>query len=303
MKFYSLFLVCIVSLFPAQQVGAVHAKILIINSNAQIVKYQLAQQALEKKGIYETSLLDLANNNWSTKTINTQIEKADLIYCIGSLAYQFVVQKNINKPMVYSGIINSDRLPYRKNTYGIATELPAGMSLHMYRYIFPEVKKIGIVYNPDQNKEWVQEATATADDIGINVISQQIFDDNHFEDSLSILLAEVDALWIISDSSIASQKNIAHAFYYSQKMAKPIFAYDRFYANLGALLVITADKAGISRQVTYLIDEILRGQTPHQKTSAPAISTHIILNMKVLKQYPHLEFNSKSLDSINQIIR
>ncbi|MCK5926446.1 MAG: hypothetical protein KAG10_11160, partial [Methylococcales bacterium] len=211
-------------------------------------------------------------------------------------------QQNIDKPMVYSDIINSRRLPYRKNTYGIATELPAGMSLHMYRYIFPSLKKLGILYNPNQNQEWIHEATKTAKDIGYDIISQAITDDDHLEHSLPALFAKVDALWIISDSSIASQKNVANAFSQSKIMEKPIFSYDPFYIKLGALLVISADKPAISRQVTYLIDEILRGQIPHQKTSAPAISTHIILNMKALEQYPHLEFNSKSLDTINHII-
>ena len=87
-------------------------------------------------------------------------EYPDLIYCIGTKAYliaqKFVSERNI----VFSSIINWQRLPVTEKTYGVSNELHPGMQMTMYRYVFPAVKRIGVLYSKSFNREWLRDAAA-----------------------------------------------------------------------------------------------------------------------------------------------
>ncbi|MDQ7091256.1 MAG: ABC transporter substrate binding protein [Methylococcales bacterium] len=296
-----LILVLITIMFLSNPVRADDRKLLIVNSNANLLNYQRSEQAFENNQSYQLTHVDLANKSFLDEKTKTLLKETDIVYTIGSKAYHFVTKLGINKPIVFSTIINSLRLPKKDNAYGVANELPAGMQLMMYRYIFPELKKLGIIYSRDMNQEWLDEAISTSHDVGIEIISEAVDKDDVFESKLEALLGKVDALWLIADSATASHETVEKIFDYSHKMKKPVFAYENFYADLGALLVISSDIPTISRQVVTLVDDVLNNR-PIDKKIVAAAGFHIILNMKALNAHYSLKLNEQALDSVNQII-
>lgn len=293
-------LVLILTSLWTSEVIADNRNVVIINSNSNIPKYQRPQQAFEKEQSYHVNTINLADKQLNTKQIKYSLQQSDIIYAIGANAYQLVTEMTVDKPMVFSTAINWKRLPERANTYGVSNELPAGRQLMMYRYLFPDLKKIGIIYSPQMNKEWLEEAIDTSKDVGIEIISEAIEESDELEPILESLLGKVDALWLISDSAIASKNTILKIFNTSKKMQKPVFAYHEVFVGLGALLVISADIPTISQQVISLMDDILKNKTIDKAVVFPA-GSHVILNMKALKQSP-LRLNETALDSVNKIV-
>ena len=59
-----------------------------------------------------------------------------------------------------------------KNTYGVSVELLPSMQLTLYRYFFPGINKIGVVYSKDYNKEWLETVIKSAKDVGITIFKK-----------------------------------------------------------------------------------------------------------------------------------
>ncbi|MEE9458535.1 MAG: hypothetical protein V3V84_02090, partial [Candidatus Bathyarchaeia archaeon] len=90
-------------------------------------------------------------------------------------------------------------------------------------------------------------------------------------------------------------------FKQSKAAMKPVLAYDKVFVNFGAALVISADISTMAKQAAGLTLDILADQKITERIQNPA-GTHIILNMKKVKEYG-INLNIDALDSVNEIIK
>ncbi|NOR71581.1 MAG: hypothetical protein GQ532_18155 [Methylomarinum sp.] len=275
--------------------------LLIVNSDYSVKKYALAQDVFEanqEKPSISINLPDLSSDEASDLIKKNQFK---IIYCIGTKAYLLVQRLVPEQNIVFSSAINWRRLPVTEKSYGIAQELPAGMQLMMYRYLFPEIKKIGVLYSKQFNNELLQEAIQSAEDMGIDVIGQDVSDGQNLSTAIKKLLPEVDALWLISDPHVLADRAAVSVIFQQTKISKkPVFTYSKVFIDFGALLVISADTPTIGRQVSARVDDLLGGRVDMERVSIPA-GSHVVLNMKQLKNYS-LKLNKEALGSVNQII-
>ena len=82
---------------------------------------------------------------------------------------------------------------------------------------------------------------------------------------------------------------------------KPIYTYDKAFADLGATLIMSADIPTMIRQSAEIVSNILEYLKIEEKAQNPA-GSHIILNMKKVEEYG-LNLNIEALDSVNEIVR
>ena len=125
-------------------------KIMVINSNGSIDKYRIAQKEFTKLLPNPVMEVDLGGNEMKLREIEDLLydQYPDLIYCIGTKAYllanKFVSDRNI----VFTSIIDWQRLPMAEKTCGVASELSPEMQITLYRYMSPELNKIGVLFSP-----------------------------------------------------------------------------------------------------------------------------------------------------------
>ena len=114
-------------------------KIMVINSNAAVDKYKIAQEGIHQDHFNPCfGNRPLAAKSGKIGEIEDLLydEYPDLVYCIGTKAYllanKFISDRNI----VFSSVINWHRLPLSQKTYGVSSELNPEMQLTLYRYVF-----------------------------------------------------------------------------------------------------------------------------------------------------------------------
>lgn len=286
-----------------QAAAEANGAVLVLNSDNSVSKYALTQSTFEASQTDEKVVIDLGDELPHDDVIQKlfQQNKIKITYAIGSNAYLLINRLAAESKIIFSSAINWQRLPLGEQTYGVSNELPAGMQLMTFRYLFPDLKKIGIVYSEKFNEEWVADAVRTAGDVGIEIVGKSIDDSEELTPALRSLLPKVDALWLISDPNVLASKTATmEVFGQSRAMKKPIFAYDKIYADLGALLIISPDIYTISRQAAGLVDDLLAGTKIKNKVVSPA-GSHVILNMKTLNSF-NIKLNQDALDSVNQVI-
>jgi len=290
-------------LFPAALGGKKEPKILLINSDATVEKYKVVQEEFKKAFTHPVFEINLNDKKWRIPDIEEVLydEYPDLIYCIGTKAYLIVNKYLSEKDIVFSSIINWHRLPVTKKTYGVSSELHPGMQITLFRYIFPEVKRIGVLYSEQYNSQLISDTKVEAKEMGAEIITRTVSKNEQTVSALQELLPDLDALWLISDPVIMSDKKILmEVFKECDSKKVPVLSYHDVFTDYGAILIVSVDDSTIGRQAAGMATEILSVGKMENKVQYPA-GSHIILNLKKIKKYG-LHFNEEALGAVNQII-
>lgn len=283
--------------------------VLLINSDDAVEKYRSARIEFRENISHKISVteIDMADK----KTADAEIENLisdnafDLIYCIGTKAYSAARYAG-DKPVVFSSVINWMRLPDVSKAYGVSNELHSGMQLMLFHYIFPGIRKIGILYSRQYADAWLEKVRSDAEDMELEIVAKEISDKAQTLSALDQLLkgpeAKIDAFWLISDPMIMSDKSdMLKILKKCDAEKKPVFSYHETFAEFGTVLTISADNSTIGRQAAAIASELLDNNKPQEKVQFPA-GTYIILNLKKAKALG-LQYNEDALDSVNQIIQ
>jgi putative ABC transport system substrate-binding protein len=289
--------------FPARLAAEKEPKVLLINSDATVEKYRVAQEEFKKTYSRPVLEINLDDKKWEVPDVEDLLydEYPDLVYCIGSKAY-FIANRFVSeKDIVFSSIVNWQRLPVTKKTYGVSSELHSGMQMTLFRYIFPEVKKIGVLYSEQYSSQWFNDARAEAREMGIEIIGKHISESKQSINALKELMPKVDALWLISDPLIMTDKeNLKEVFKVCEAKKVPVFSYHDIFVEYGAVLIVSVDDPTIGRQAAGIATEALSVGKMDEKVQYPA-GSHIILNLKKVKEYD-LQYNEEALSVVNQIV-
>ncbi len=278
-----------------------NSQLLILNSDLSVQKYALMQDVFQEHRESSATVLNLADYSDGEAAAVISKNRYKIIYSIGAKAYLLARQAAADKKIVFSSVMNWRRLPLTDESYGISQELPALMQLMIFRYLFPDLTKIGVLYNEQFNDEWLADAENAGREMGVEVIGKNIASSEELSSKLAELLDEVDALWMIADPVVLANKaSVSQIFKLSERHRKPVFSYSEIFIDFGAVLVISADIPTMSRQASALVTDLFNGSPIPRKVDYPA-GSHVILNLKKQKQYP-IRLNKEALGSVNQIV-
>lgn len=287
-------------LAPDELFAGENSKILLISSKASVEKYRVAQAEFKKTISHPIREVDLGSDKYD---INDLLSfDPDLVYCIGTKAYYFANKHFSDKHIVFSSIINWLRLPLSQNTYGVSNELHTRMPIMMFRYIFPDRKKIGVLYSSKYTLQLFEKSRSEAKELGIEIIGKVISDKKQTMPALKQLLNDTDAIWLISDPLVMPKKEyLYNILKICDADKKPVFSYHDVFAKIGAVLIVSADNPTIGRQAAGIALEVLSGGKIDENVQFPA-GSRITLNLKKVKEYG-LEYNKDALGSVNDIIK
>ncbi|MBF0180251.1 MAG: hypothetical protein HQM03_09530 [Magnetococcales bacterium] len=286
--------------------GAIAAepKILIINSNGAIARYEeIRKEFLAQLG-QPAHTVDLQGKEDATASVAAEVARyaPDIIFNIGSQAHQVANEKFKEIRQVFAAVINWRRFPVGEYALGVSNEPMSGMQFSLMRSLFPNLKRIGVLFSPEVNREWVETAAEEAKSWQFDLVTRPITDPSRLRDQLINLLEESDALWLISDPVVLSSKEAVLAIFAgADKLRKPVVAYNELFAQYGAALVVSVDTPTIGRQAAMLAKKILNSPKPAgEKVVSPA-GSYVILNRKQVSRYD-LKINNDAIDMINRII-
>lgn len=291
--------------YAAAALNPARPKILIVNSDGTVEKYRIArdnfQQEIEHFGGKVIDLDLRASDDGATIERIIGSESPDLIYSIGSKAYQLTSKVSREKPVLFSSVINWQRFGRNNNSYGVANELSMVQELSLMRLMLPGATRIGIIYNPLYSKERVAQARAEAAELGLQLIEQTVGNNDYLRRALDNLLPKIDVLWLIADPGILTDRQVVTQIFSAvEKYQKPIYAYSDAYLSLGASLVVAADTPTIGRQAANLAESILKHEKISDPVQTPA-GSHITLNICQLGKL-RARYNEDALDSVNQLL-
>lgn len=284
---------------PLETVGR---KVLLVNANRQIERYQIAEQSFSSLfGKSELTTLDLMNEREPLELLldqlNTETYKA--VYCIGAKSLGLIDYIDAGLPVVYSSVLNWRKFHNNIDYYGVASEVSLVAQLTWFKYFFPELQKVGVFYS-EKNEALIMEAKDVAKSLGMTLLAEEVELNSDFQGKAGELLPDVQALWLISDLAVlAPETRVQTLFDLAKAKHVPVLTYNELFIEMGALLSIEADLPTTGRQAALLMRDVLNNGPKLQSVTYPA-GSRIILNQTTLES-SGLNINEDALDSLSDI--
>jgi putative ABC transport system substrate-binding protein len=212
----------------------------------------------------------------------------DVILAIGTRATS-LLKKNFNDtPIVFSAVlypVASKFVPNIKrpggNVTGAAMDVPIERQFKMLSELVPELKRVGVLYNPRETEPVIEEARRVAELMNLELLAEQVSSVRDVDDALKKLdRQEMDALWSVADGIVVNEASMGYIGKYVVRRGIPFMVPSKKYITDGALVTLTADVRDCGRQAGEITVKILNGATPKNIPVTRARTVEMGLNLR-----------------------
>ena len=196
-------------------------------------------------------------------------DRDDLIFTIGTSPSQAAAKATKSIPIVFGAVTDPISAGLVKNVAqpggnitGTSDLSPFKDQLKLLVQVAPQVKVIGMVYNPgESNSSFGVSATKkAAAELGLKVITAPITSSNEINSAAASIADKVDAFYSGTDNTVVSA--LESLIKICEQRKKPLLAADPDSVQRGALITIGVDYKQVGIESANIADRILKGAVP-----------------------------------------
>lgn len=198
------------------------------------------------------------------RTIASQIRSsgAAVVIVIGDKAAQAIKSEMSTTPIVFCIVMYPEEygLLNQRNIYGVSVITSAQQQLSMLKRVAPQVKKIGVIYNPQKNQRIIDEAQAVAKQLGLQIVALQANTKAQVSEAIRELEGgKIDAFWMLLDPLVSNKVvfQVLLLFTFTEKL--PLLVPVPAFVKVGGLLSLNADYRAMGRQAGRIANRIVKG--------------------------------------------
>lgn len=187
----------------------------------------------------------------------------------------------MDQVVVYSFVTNPDDLEPELSAHhgtGVSDRINYQKSLQLVRELFPEARKLGLLYNPTERNSEVAlaELRAIAPSLGFELKVESIAAPTEIRDAARRLTRGVDVMFIGPDNTVVGNAStVTHA---AAEAQKPVIAVDSGSVEAGALAAYSVDYADVGRETARLVDRILKNPGSVTERVLPIYNDTLVIN-------------------------
>ncbi|MEW6487577.1 MAG: ABC transporter substrate binding protein [Thermodesulfobacteriota bacterium] len=169
----------------------------------------------------------------------------------------------------------------RPDVTGVDLDVAPAATLAVLRTILPNLRRVGLVYDPQRTGALVDQARAAAREAGLELTALPVGESREVPSRLGELAGRVDLLWLLPDLTVATPDGTASFVQISQRHRVPVLAFSRPYAERGATLTIAAEPGGMAAQAARLARRLLAGESPRRAVPEAPVLLSVTANRAV----------------------
>ncbi|MCA1784724.1 MAG: ABC transporter substrate-binding protein, partial [Desulfobacteraceae bacterium] len=182
---------------------------------------------------------------------------------VGPEAASLIWQEDIPGKKIYAAVLDPNAVAQiPDDACGISLRIPVAVQLDTIVGAFPSLKKIGLLFDPNHN-QWFFDAAYAATVLGdtsVEIVPLQVTERNQIAPVLGANLALVDAVWMIPDQTVISEKLIQYVIKQALYKDTGVIGYNAYFTRTGALFSFEFDYQALGRQAGMIISESLAGK-------------------------------------------
>jgi len=209
--------------------------------------------------------------------------EASLVVAVGLKAALAAKLEIVDVPIVYMMILDPSKHNLNApNMTGTLLEIPAERQFKILRAFLPNLRRLGILSNSSHTAKLKDTAAQAA----ANSFQLQEFPVDSEKDvphQLRSLLASVDALWLVPDSTVLTNESIGFILETSLAKRVPVIGFSPEFTRLGALLSLSVSYGEVGRETGVLAKRILDGDRKLPAKPIPIERLKITVNLKTAR--------------------
>ncbi|MFC1852623.1 ABC transporter substrate-binding protein [candidate division CSSED10-310 bacterium] len=205
--------------------------------------------------------------------------KPDIVLTIGSTATEEIITKVHNIPVIFSMVLDPkpDLFQHEKIT-GVTLDIPIIYYFEKMRHIIPNRKRVGVIYNPKENQDYILKAKPIAAAAGFTLVPYPVYST---EDIPEIEKLGIDILWLIADKMVCQTPILKQILLKCIRSKKAVIGLAPSYTKAGALFSLSSDYEDIGRQTAELALRVLHGESPQAIPASIPRTIRMHLNVVV----------------------
>ncbi|MGQ9810906.1 MAG: ABC transporter substrate-binding protein [bacterium] len=248
-------------------------------------------KARMKKYGYQSAFVyfDMSTRDRADEELRQKINpgEIDLVLALGTEAAQMVKRANLKVPALFSmvsepaqvGLLNSSSNGETPMT-GVSLDIAPEEQFKALLEIVPGVKRIGVIYDPNESEQIVDLGTRAANRLGIGLVTYPVTSEGQVPEGLTFIRPRIDALWLVSDRTVLTTQALQHIYLFAFQTSLPLMGLSDHFVKMGALLAVSPDYEDVGEQSAELAIRILKGEDPEVLPVASPRKTQISLNSR-----------------------
>jgi putative tryptophan/tyrosine transport system substrate-binding protein len=209
---------------------------------------------------------------------------ASLVVAVGLKAALAVKVEIIDIPIIYMMIL--DPLKHQltaDNMTGTLLEVPIDRQLKIIREFLPTLHHLGTLYDPTKTSSRVKDAVRQAPSSDFQVKGLPVESDKDVPQQLRTLLSDVQALWLMPDSTVLTNESVRFILESALARQIPVIGFSPEFTRLGALLSMSVNYGDVGRETGLLVKRILDGERQLPLDPVPIERLKITVNLNTAK--------------------
>jgi putative tryptophan/tyrosine transport system substrate-binding protein len=209
---------------------------------------------------------------------------ASLVVAVGLKAALAAKVEIVDVPIVYMMIL--DPLKHQltaANMTGTLLEVPVDRQLKIMRAFLPTLHRVGTLYDPAKTSSRVKEAARQASISDFQLKGLPVESEKEVPQQLRRLLSDVEALWLIPDSTVLTNESVRFILESALARQIPVIGFSPEFTRLGALLSMSVNYGDVGRETGLLVKSILDGERLLPLNPVPIERLKITVNLKTAR--------------------
>ena len=205
-------------------------------------------------------------------------DKKDLIFAIATPSAQAAASSTDTIPVVFASVSDPEGagLTDKANVTGTSGVPEIEKNLELLKKVFPNVKKVGIIYNTsEQNSVFqVEIAEQAGKRLGIEILAEGVTSAPEFMSALEKLSRDIDVFFAIQDNTLSS--SFPALLEKMNALKIPIFGANAVYTDRGALISQGTTDYDIGYRAGEMAAAILKGEKTPKDITIEVVQKHKI---------------------------
>ncbi|MEO5360804.1 MAG: ABC transporter substrate-binding protein [Nitrospirota bacterium] len=157
-------------------------------------------------------------------------------------------------PTIYMMVLNPSKvIKNHENVTGVSMEIPAHKQVASFVDVFPWIKRLGVIYNPQNTDSFMKVAVTSAMRQGIVLAEGMVHSPKDVPSVLSSMRGKIDALWVVPDVTVVTPENMEFIMLHSIEFNLPVLTFTDKHVALGAVMSLDIDPYEIGRQAGGIV--------------------------------------------------
>jgi putative ABC transport system substrate-binding protein len=279
-------------------------KTVVVVKSRNLVPYNQAVEGLKKTFAardlaVQIREVELPSEPTKEEPFLRALEKSgpDLVVTVGTQATLSVVRTIKRAPVVFSLVLFSEEseslLQNRPaNVTGSAMDIPINLQFQRLQEVIPELKRVGVIFNPQNSMGEIEDARRAAREIGLTLVEIPVTNESEVLQQVEGLKGKVDVLWSVADSTVFTPRSVDSILLFTLRDGIPFVGLSPSFVKAGALLSFSCDYQDVGSQSAEQALEILAGKSPAEVSVAYPRRISLFLNLNTARAI-HLEISQK----------